>query len=91
LKSNTEPFDVEMELDAKRIDNWLDLFSLKQYGRKTEDGLHASGHASGVEIIEMLRTIHPKKIIPIHTEHPTYLSKEFIGVMVAQQGETIEL
>lgn len=91
LRSMTEPFDVEMELDAKRIDNWLDLFSLKQYGRKTEDGLHASGHASGTEIIEMLRTIHPKRIIPIHTEHPTHLSKEFTGVTIAQLGETIEL
>ena len=28
IRSVTEPFDEEMELDARRIDNWLSLFSL---------------------------------------------------------------
>ncbi|MDP2968607.1 MAG: alpha/beta hydrolase, partial [Deltaproteobacteria bacterium] len=45
-----QPFDEEMELDARRIDNWLNLFKLKQHGRKPDDGLHASGHASGDEL-----------------------------------------
>jgi ribonuclease J len=91
LRSVTEPFDEEMELDAKRVDNWLDLFGLQQYGRKSDDMLHASGHASGQEICEMIQKIQPKKIITIHTEQPEYLKDSFNNVLTVKQGEKIEL
>ena len=31
---------------------------------------HASGHASGDEILVMIKEINPKELITIHTEHP---------------------
>lgn len=91
IRSVTEPFDEEMELDARRIDNWLSLFSLRQYGRTGDDGLHASGHASGTEIVDMLKTLNPKKIIPIHTEHPDYLNSYFDNVIHVERNEVLKL
>jgi ribonuclease J len=64
LKSKTEPFNEEMELDVKREMNWLSHFGIEY-----KDGFHASGHASGPEILDMLREIAPGSIYPIHTEH----------------------
>jgi ribonuclease J len=64
IKSKTEPFNEEMELDVKREKNWLNHF-----GIECKKGCHASGHASGPEILDMLREIAPESIYPIHTEH----------------------
>jgi len=91
IRSVTEPFDEEMKLDARRIDNWLSLFSLKQYGRTGDDGLHASGHASGSELVEMIKAINPRKIVPIHTEHPGHLTNYFENVIRVKQGDVLKL
>jgi len=40
-----------------------------------EKGMHASGHASGPEILEAIREIEPEKVYPIHTENKKKNSK----------------
>ncbi|BDH78977.1 hypothetical protein MTTB_03560 [Methanothermobacter tenebrarum] len=52
-----------MILDYKKVKNWLDHFNLPLIKK----GMHASGHANGLEISEMIREIEPEKIYPIHT------------------------
>ena len=37
-----------------------------------ERGYHASGHASGEEIIRMVEEIQPEVVIPVHTERPEF-------------------
>ncbi|MBZ9571274.1 MBL fold metallo-hydrolase [Methanobrevibacter sp. TMH8] len=64
IHSMTEPFNEEMEIDFRKVKNWLDHFNLLPY-----HPLHVSGHASGNEILEMIRNINPEKVYPIHTEH----------------------
>ncbi|MEA1993938.1 MAG: MBL fold metallo-hydrolase RNA specificity domain-containing protein [Euryarchaeota archaeon] len=64
IKSSCEPFSDEMELDEGRKQHWLEHFGIQ------ERTAHASGHASGPEIREMIKEIKSKKVIPIHTEHP---------------------
>ena len=64
IKSSCEPFSDEMMLDEERKDHWLNHFGVKKFSA------HASGHASGDEIKEMIKKINPKEVIPIHTEHP---------------------
>ena len=81
IRSVTEPFDEEMELDARRIDNWLNLFRLTQYGRRPDDRLHASGHASGDELRSMIGEMNPRRIIPVHTEHPEAFRAAFPNVV----------
>lgn len=61
IKSVTEPFDEEMEFDENRINNWLKHFNLHPVK------MHVSGHASGPELLDMIRKIQPEILIPIHT------------------------
>jgi len=62
----TEPFDEEGELEEKVLLNWISKFNLKY----EQENYHASGHASGEEIKEMIDKINPKRFFPIHTEKP---------------------
>jgi ribonuclease J len=64
IKSSCEPFNDDMEIDEQRKKNWLNHFNI------TEVFAHASGHASGPELRNMMEEISPEKIIPVHTEHP---------------------
>ena len=81
IRSVTEPFDEEMELDSRRVYNWLNLFRLTQYGRRPDDRLHASGHASGDELMSMIGEMNPRRIVPIHTEHPEAFMAAFSNVV----------
>jgi len=65
IKSSTEPFDEQMQIDAEKVERWLNLFNLT-----FEKGdFHASGHANGTELLKMIREINPEKLYPIHTDH----------------------
>jgi ribonuclease J len=64
IKSSCEPFSDEMNIDEERKKNWLEHFGIRSFNA------HASGHASGDEIRDMIGKIAPKCLIPIHTEHP---------------------
>jgi ribonuclease J len=64
IHSRSEPFSEEMMLDDRLLNSWLELFRLKRFQA------HASGHASGKEIAEAIDSIKPKRVFPIHTEHP---------------------
>ncbi len=65
IRSVTEPFDDEGEIELWRVENWLKHFDLYPY-----EQIHASGHASGPEIKRLIAEINPKLVFPIHTEHP---------------------
>jgi len=60
---------MEMELDRDRLRHWLQRFGVNPPGFR-RCTLTPSGHASGPEIVEMIRQINPKVLIPVHTEHP---------------------
>lgn len=64
IKSVTEPFDEEMEFDEKRIMNWLNHFNLLPLHK-----MHVSGHASGTELLDMIREVQPEILYPVHTVH----------------------
>lgn len=77
IRSVTEPFDEEMEIDYMRVKNWLDHFKLPMYQ------MHASGHASGPEILNMVREVNPNTVYPVHTEHrEMFKSLEADGINV---------
>ena len=64
IKSSCEPFSDEMEIDERRKKNWLKHFEIEEHFA------HASGHASGGEIKDMIKEIDAQEVIPVHTEHP---------------------
>lgn len=70
VRAQTEPFNTEMELSADRLTNWLRQFGINEANDYEPIQIHASGHASGPELQEMINKIKPKTLIPIHTEHP---------------------
>lgn len=92
IRSLTEPIDEEDIFDLKRVWNWLRLFSLQTFGvpeplpgqerpalPPDQQKLHASGHASGEELVEMVRQINPQILIPIHCEKPELYQKHLEG------------
>ncbi len=51
---------------------------------------HASGHASGTEIKQLIRDINPRVVFPIHTEEPGAfhdMVPESTTVVVPREGE----
>ena len=77
----TEPFDEEMEIDKQKADEWLKHFSLFPYRQ-----IHCSGHAPGPELKEFVREVAPRRLFPVHTEHP-----EFFAGLAGEVQDQIQL
>jgi ribonuclease J len=76
IKSSCEPFSDEMELDELRKQNWLERYKIAKHSA------HASGHAAGCEIIEMINEIKPENVIPVHTERPDLFNKAEAKIII---------
>jgi ribonuclease J len=83
ISSTSEPHDEEQTIDVLRLRNWLAHYGFRTLGLpvpageglaipEEERGLHASGHASGDDLLEIARQIAPATLIPVHTEHPEF-------------------
>jgi ribonuclease J len=84
--SNSKAYDEEQKVDLVRLWNWIGHFGMEPVGlqpvardaagRVTEvdvtPGYHASGHASGPELLRLVKEARPEILIPIHTENPTW-------------------
>jgi ribonuclease J len=74
IRSSTEPFDDEMELDQLRVKRWLMHFGLIK--KESEwNHIHVSGHGSGDQIKKLIEESQANTLIPIHTEHEEYHKK----------------
>jgi ribonuclease J len=104
--SSSEPHDEEQEIDFRRLHNWLDRFQFKGFGLphevkgewsipEAERGLHASGHACGPDLLEIVRSINPQTLIPVHSQHPDFYKEKLegsgINVILPVEGEMISL
>ncbi len=68
IHSMSEPFSEEdMEVDV--MYNWLKHFNLEFHQ------IHASGHCPSCDLEEIINTVKPKILFPIHTESPEYFKK----------------
>lgn len=78
IYSSSEAYDEDMRADRRRLRNWLEHFEVEIHGLddETDGSLHASGHASGPELIDIINLIRPKKLVPIHTQNPGYFKEE---------------
>jgi ribonuclease J len=85
ILSISEPFNEEQEFEFERVVNWLDHFGLPMYH------VHCSGHIMPDQLKAALARIGPKRVYPIHTEHPELYAKfvsEVAGVTVPQKNMT---
>lgn len=85
IHSMSEPFNEEMLIDKKRLESWLSHFSMRFVQS------HASGHAAGDEILQMVRDIGPKTLFPIHTESPEMFQGSATHTEIVRYGEAYEL
>ncbi|MCW4031312.1 MAG: MBL fold metallo-hydrolase, partial [Candidatus Bathyarchaeota archaeon] len=68
IHSMSEPFSEE-DIEDRVMHNWIDYFKLKFHQ------IHASGHISKTQLIDMLGTIKSKQVFPVHTESPHLFRK----------------
>jgi len=57
-----EPFNKEMEIDYKRLINWLRHYGLLQYH------VHVSGHIMLFKLKTAPKEINAERVFPVHTE-----------------------
>jgi len=69
IHSASEPVNEEGEVEFTKLLNWLDHFGLPMYQ------IHCSGHIMPNELKEIISKIQPRKIHPIHTDHPELFAK----------------
>ncbi|MEQ9716204.1 MAG: MBL fold metallo-hydrolase [Candidatus Asgardarchaeum sp.] len=89
ILSTSEPFNEERELKYEKLLNWLEFFGVPLIKA------HASGHATPIDIKDMIIEVNPKKLIPIHTEHSAMFQNMFrkckIEVTIPKLGEHTEI
>jgi ribonuclease J len=84
IHSMSEPFS-EDDVDDHVMHNWLKHFGL------TFHQMHASGHASGPELLEIIRATGAKTVYPIHTIHPEALEAAGPSVHPPELGRAYPL
>jgi len=86
ILSSSEPFTEEMEIDFERLKNWLNHFGVPLYQT------HASGHIMPQDLRKVVKEISPKKVIPVHTEHPELVKRylrDLCEVILPEKGKPI--
>jgi ribonuclease J len=74
-----------MEISFDRMNNWLNFFNLRFVQA------HCSGHINGVDLRELLSTINPKELYPIHTEHPEMFRKFEMKTRMVEEGKAYKV
>jgi ribonuclease J len=67
------------------MQNWLNYFDLRLYQA------HCSGHICGSELKEIIEEINPKKLFPIHTEHPKMFNNLSPKTILIEEAETYSI
>ncbi len=78
IKAQCEPFSDDMELDEERMINWLEHFGIdfeEEQDIRCIRRSHVSGHASRPELKELISSLKPKILIPVHTLDPGEFKK----------------
>lgn len=88
LYSSSRAYDDEQAADLDRLRNWVRHMGFTLYGDPDDLNrvpLHASGHASGPELVDFVATVKPDILIPIHTERPEWWEQQLAGTGIRIQ------
>ncbi len=98
LYSSSRAYDDEQAADLERLRNWVRHMEFTLHGDPDDPDrvpLHASGHASGPELLDFVATVKPDILIPIHTEEPEWWDAQLAGtgipVRKPEVGKEIEI
>ena len=76
VHSTSEPHNESDEVKFDRIIYWANILGFPIFH------IHASGHISALELKNILEKLKPKKIIPVHTEHPLVFRQMFKNIEI---------
>ena len=85
MHSLSEPFNEEMEISFQRMRNWLDYFKLEFVQN------HCSGHATGADIAEIVKTVNPKALFPVHTDFPGVFRRFGVKNKIVKYGKEYKI
>ena len=91
IRSQTEPFSDEMEMDHRRVKKWLEHFGLGGGKSGWAAHSHVSGHGTGDQIVRIVKEAGPKSVIPIHTERARMFEKFHDTVRRVRRGSIIPM
>jgi ribonuclease J len=104
--SSSEAYGEDSRVDFWRLWNWLQRLRMRPYGFRWEGsdargrpefggGFHASGHIHPQDLLELIRAVRPRYVVPVHTEDPGWfvenLRGEPVQVRVLHDGEELQL
>ena len=84
IHSMSEPFSEE-DIEDPVMHNWLNHFKVKFHQ------VHASGHMSKDELVEMVNCIQPKHAFAVHTENQKLFKSYCSHMQMIEQGKEYEL
>ncbi len=90
IVSTTEHENEEALYDLERFINQAMLVGIPLVRA------HSSGHASVIELIEVIKTVKPRNLIPVHTQHQVFFKSYFeklcgVNIIVPKEGQPITL
>jgi ribonuclease J len=80
IHSMSEPFSEE-DIEDEVMHNWLKHFKIRFHQ------LHASGHMNRKQLEERINRVNPKKLFPIHTEHPSLFKEKCNNIQEIEVGK----
>jgi mRNA degradation ribonuclease J1/J2 len=87
-----------MDIDEGKMVQWMDFFDIDCDFEVDQDGVrsfkrrHVSGHASNMELKDMIDRVNPARIIPIHTTNAYKFKDMFEAeVILPKYAESIEI
>ena len=80
IHSMSEPFSEE-DIEDQVMHNWIDHFKMQFHQ------LHASGHMSRRNLVEMVTYIKPKRAFPVHTENQQLFKSFCCNLQMIKYGE----
>lgn len=85
IHSLSEPFNEEMEISYERMVNWIMHYDMNFIQS------HCSGHINGADLMNMIKTINPRELYPIHTEKPHLFKKLKTKTVMVKEAKEYKL
>jgi len=82
IHSLSEPFNEEMEISYERMINWINHYDMAFVQS------HCSGHINGADLANLIKTINPNSVYPIHTEKPELFKKISPNINIVKERKT---
>ncbi len=84
IQSGGEPIANIDTHNTKIQENWINYFKMPFFR------IHSPGHASEVEILNMVKEINPEILLPIHTQIPERFAMIFERTKILDKGNLYE-